>query len=383
MPWIRDNNLTVPRTLDEFTEYLRYVKTHDLNKNGRQDEIPAAFYADQMLNFVSYIAKAFLPFTYGTYDDGVVVENGKLVEQYRDPRFRDALKYLAGIYREGLILPDSFTMSQNEFQTLAESPDQVLAVEGMTWLFWSTTHPSIRSSEKFVFPPLEGPQGQRNGSNISPWSTFYPGFIVTDKCNDPALAVALYDYLISFENEMDGYLGPKGQAWAEADPGALSIMGTQASHYTIWAFGNVPVVNASWGQANPMIRNKQFRNGETADGMEIIRQWYETGDPSLQAQVVALPAFAGEGMWYTVTEKNAQYAMPDSLFVPPMALSDEDDARITDINVMLNSYKQQAIAEFITGIRNINSDADWNTYLADLDRLGSAEMVQIRQKYIR
>ena len=39
--------------------------------------------------------------------------------------------------------------------------------------------------------------------------------------------------------------------------------------------------------------------------------------------------------------------------------------------------------EFITGVRNISSDADWNAYLAELDQLGSKEVLSIRQKYLR
>jgi hypothetical protein len=75
--------------------------------------------------------------------------------------------------------------------------------------------------------------------------------------------------------------------------------------------------------------------------------------------------------------------MPDSLFIPPAAFSDDDNARLSDINAMLEEYKTQAFVEFITGARNINNNADWNTYLSDLDRLGAAEMVQIRQKYLK
>jgi len=41
------------------------------------------------------------------------------------------------------------------------------------------------------------------------------------------------------------------------------------------------------------------------------------------------------------------------------------------------------MVEFITGKRNINSDAAWNSYLADLDRVGSAEKAAIIEKYLK
>jgi hypothetical protein len=81
--------------------------------------------------------------------------------------------------------------------------------------------------------------------------------------------------------------------------------------------------------------------------------------------------------------KMTPFAMPDSYFIPPLPMSDADNARVADILVNLNTYLDQAMVEFITGIRNINRDADWNTFNNDLDRLGSKERADIIQKYIK
>ncbi|MDR0449663.1 MAG: hypothetical protein LBH26_00175 [Treponema sp.] len=69
--------------------------------------------------------------------------------------------------------------------------------------------------------------------------------------------------------------------------------------------------------------------------------------------------------------------------IPPVALDDADNARVADINAVLNPYLELAWVEFITGIRNINDNAAWNACLADLDRLGSKDLVNIFQKYIK
>ncbi|MDR1903324.1 MAG: extracellular solute-binding protein [Treponema sp.] len=380
MPWLRDNNLKEPQTLDEFTEYLRYVKANDLNKNGKRDEIAIAFDKDNANNFIAFIAKAFMPFVTNPYY-GLAMDNGKIVEQYKAPEFREALKYLAAIYKEGLILPDSFTMSVDQMKGLAESPDPVVAVEGVSWLNGFVAWPSVRFMENNVLPALQGPTGQRNASNIHSWSIMVPKYFITDKAKDPALAIALYNYLIEFSVAVDGYMGPKGVAWTDADPGTLSILGTPASHKYLMSFGNTPV-NISWSQGNPMIRNSQFRLGEQATGIEVLQKWYETGDPSILQEAIAAPVSSGEGPWYLTSVKLSKYAMPESVFPPPMSLDDDDNARVSDITAVLDPYKSQAFAEFVTGARNINSDADWNTYLAELDQMGAAEMVQIRQKYI-
>jgi hypothetical protein len=88
-------------------------------------------------------------------------------------------------------------------------------------------------------------------------------------------------------------------------------------------------------------------------------------------------------MWYHISMEASKYALPNSVFIPPLLKSEADNTRLADINVVLGPFKEQAIVEFITGVRDINNNAHWSAYLAELDRLGSGEMVQIMQKYIK
>jgi hypothetical protein len=37
----------------------------------------------------------------------------------------------------------------------------------------------------------------------------------------------------------------------------------------------------------------------------------------------------------------------------------------------------------VSGVRDITSNTAWNAYLADLDRIGSKDLVTIYQKYIK
>ena len=96
MPWFRDNDIEVPQTLDEFTEYLRWVKTGDANGNGKADEIPLAFWKDESIvrNTISALAKPFMPWVMTDTYWGLAVEDGAITEQYRDDRFHEALRYM-------------------------------------------------------------------------------------------------------------------------------------------------------------------------------------------------------------------------------------------------------------------------------------------------
>lgn len=55
-----------------------------------------------------------------------------------------------------------------------------------------------------------------------------------------------------------------------------------------------------------------------------------------------------------------------------------DFSRVADIKAVLDPYKLQVFAEFITGTRDI--ETDWDAYLAELDAMGSPEMAEILQR---
>ena len=125
-----------------------------------------------------------------------------------------------------------------------------------------------------------------------------------------------------------------------------------------------------------------WRYGIQGVDMANINRWLSTGDPSL------LDALTNNGSYneahnYIESLKMTPYAIPDSYYIPPIGMNDADSARIVDIMVNFDTYLDQAMVEFITGVRDINRDADWNTYNAELDRLGAAERAAIIQRYVR
>lgn len=380
MPWFRDNDIEVPETLDEFTEYLRWVKTSDPNGNGEQDEIPFAFWNDESVikNAISALAKPFLPWIQTDKDWGLAVVDGKVTEQYRTEEFRDALRYMNMLYEEGLILENSFSISQDELRAIGDDPDgPMIAVVAAFGADGAVQKGTARWAEYFfLMPPLEGPNGDKWAPNKDPWNIFYPGMMVTDRCSDPNLAVALYNYMIDFEVSMDGYIGPKGEAWDDPDSDGVSLRGDEAKYKLLVNYGTQRV-NSSWNQYNPMMRNSDFRLGEQAQDYETALEWLETGNPDLLEQVYTNPSF-NEIANYNTALPLMEYAIPDEYFLPPMALSDEDNTRVADIKAMLDPYKLQVFAEFITGTRDI--ETDWDAYLAELDAMGSPEMVEILQR---
>jgi putative aldouronate transport system substrate-binding protein len=377
MPWIRDNNRKAPETTEEFTEYLRFIRDNDVNKTGNNtDEIPLVFSVDDLENATAYFAKAFMPFILGSGYFGMALYDGKVTEQYKLNEFRETLRYMAGLYKEGLIKEDSFTMTSEQRDRLVNSETQIVGVHLESWNNNNNKDPIRYAESVFVIPMLKGPTGQRWGANDNPWSSGGPGMFVTDKCKNPELAVALHDYLLNQNVALDGMFGLKGTGWTDPDPGAVGINGKPALYKAL-------AYQFLWNQRNPANRNLTFRQGQQIDGSAEAIEWLKTGNRALLPVVTKNIGDFQEVMYNYWPSVQADYAIPQKYFIPPIALNVNDTNRIADINAVLTPYKKQAIAEFITGRRDINNNPVWNTYLADLDRIGSGEMATILQKYIK
>jgi putative aldouronate transport system substrate-binding protein len=386
MRFLRDNNRKLPETLDEFRDYLRWVRDNDVNKNGnKNDEVPMVIRSGMVRPNVAWFAKSYMPFVQSTSYFGLALENQKVVEQYKDNRFREALKFMAGLYAEGLIAKDSFTMTADQLLSLGESKDPVLAVFiggaannvatffSTRWLGWVT-----------FAHVMKGPDGKFWGTNNDPWAFYAVGMYITDKCKKPEMAIELYDYLLNFDVQMDGYIGPRGKAWDYPDIGGKGRDGEPAQYKLLINY-NSQIPNTSWYERNPRIKNEKWFLSEQVpdEDLELARKWFATGDESLGEQAVKRPTYNEIYNSMVTAIPAIPYAMPTEYFIPPIALGDTDSARLADINATLDTYLDQAMTEFITGRRNINDNNAWNAYLAELDRLGSKEKAAILQKYIK
>jgi putative aldouronate transport system substrate-binding protein len=385
MPWIRNNKRKVPANLTEFVDYLRFVRDNDLNGNGnKNDEVPFTFQSGQFRNAVSLFAKMYMPFVFTTDYFGLALENKKVIDQYKDPRFREALKTMASLYKEKLIQPEAFTQNNEQLISLVESKDPTVAVLVNSHTSNFTYGTGDRRIDFNLMPVMAGPAGLKVGSNRDPWGIFRMGMFVTDKCKDPELAVALYDYMLRPDINLSVYIGPKGVAWDDPDPNTQSLSGGNPLYKLLITWRSPDMkVNTSWaGSTNGFGYTREFRLGEQARDFDIVNQWIATGDPALRSGILSNASYF-EMHNFLSLEGRTDYWLPKEAFIPPITMNANDTARAADINTPLFTYIDQSMAQFVTGARDINSDFAWNTYLSELDRLGSKELIAIYQKYIK
>jgi putative aldouronate transport system substrate-binding protein len=378
MPFVRDNNLKMFETYDEFADYLRWVRDNDANGNGdKTDEIPMMWAKDMTRNAIAFFARNYMPYV----DGGIAVVNGKVTEQYKQNEFRDTLAFMASLYREKLIAPDSFTMSMEEARGLANRETPVVGAFGHLQMNGIMTTNSPRWVQSFIMPILKGKNGVQYASNFGPLQSLSNYMAITDKCKNPEIAIGFYDYLMEFETELNSGFGPRGEFWDWPDEGALGLNGLPARYKMIKSSGEIPA-NLVWSDSGAWgAFYNEYRYGLQGVNVENIQKWLRTADPSLLDEMVKASSY-NEAHNYLASKDMEPYKMPDDLFLPPIGYSEADDTRLTDINANLAAYLDKAWVEFITGARNIGRDADWNTYLKEADQLGSAEKAAILQKYL-
>ena len=384
MPWVRDfHQLKYPTTINELTTCLRWIRDTDVNRNGNMnDEIPLAFASNNVFGSTAWFAKSHMPFVLaqGATGFGLALVNGRVTEQYRANEYRDTLKYMASLYREGLIKQDAYTMSMDELRAISRNPDPILGIFINGFAHDVTGSTDVRWTEQFVLPPMNGPSGRHWATNREPWGICQAMWHVTDKARDPELVIALYDYMATDVMYLNG-MNQKGKTWDNPDPGTLGLDGKPAVYKRIIQDLQVPL-NTLWYVNNAMILIEGRRFGEQAIGMDAVNRWVTTGDPSVREAALNSPSYLLGALIHWCAQ-DTHSALPDNMFIPPFVFSDADNKVVGDIKAVLDAYLQQAIAEFVTGVRDINNDAAWNAYLADLDRLGARERAEIYQKYLR
>lgn len=379
MPFARDNDLKVPETLDEFTEYLQWIKDNDANGNGDpNDEIPLAFSKGSLHNTIACFAKSFMPFV-GGGKYGHALEDGEIVAQITDSRFRDSLAYLNELYEKGLMLEDSFSIESSALKELGETPAG--QPFGVITTSWSDGHikagESGRWFDTFILAPLEGANGDRWSGNNAPHGNFGAKMFITDKCENPEVAIALYDYLVGFEVQMNGYLGPEDECWEKPEEGAIGINGKDALYKLLVTYGTQRDTTG-WNVKNPMNMNMEFRYKEEAVGYDVISEYLATGNPELRDEAGSYASYNEINNYSYTMNTSALYDLPTDMLLPPLLYTEDDSARMAEIDAVLDPYLEQTWTAFITGTRDI--DTEWDAYLEELESMGAIERVEILQR---
>jgi putative aldouronate transport system substrate-binding protein len=281
---------------------------------------------------------------------GVAVVNGQLEITITRNEYRQFIKYFADLAKEGLIDPELFTQDQATWKAKGKMGLYGVSIAYGPGDFENELHTDV-TNPRFSYtavPVLKGPGVtkpiyRRNGYGMT---IFRTQFAITDKANNPEVIVKWLDYVYDKVHSAEAQWGKLGVSVEEVNGKMHEIDRTNWSQSLkeTWSWGNF---------------------------------WFGS-----------LPKYLRDGKIYPPANRAPEYNyndLVDALYepyleqtpAPQLWIAGTDAQRVADITTAIESYVRQKQAEWITGQANI--DAEWDAYLAQLNRLGIDELLKIKR----
>jgi putative aldouronate transport system substrate-binding protein len=365
--WLETLNLEQPTTPEELRTVLEAFKTQDPNGNGEADEIPLS--GDVGGTLLPYLMN---PFVYtsgisaeGTAPVSLAAAGDEVVLQPTRDEWREGISYVASLYEDGLIDEAAFTQNGEALSAKGNNADTVIL--GSV----SILHPAAfvdlnaadgRAMQYDAVPPLTGP----NGSDTS-WAGAGAGaaagasFVITNRASEAKQhkLMEIMDFIYSTEGHIQGEFGVEGVNWAPPAEGDVAL--DEAMQPLYEALAAPEALNNSWGAMT------QYFSDETFRGSQVVAT--DIYDPA-----------GYERRLFEATELYQGHESDEAFPYWDIAITGDTKTELATVQTNVESFVMQAGAEFVTGVRDIESDEDWDEFQQNLTDLGADRYVEIYQQ---
>lgn len=335
--WLDNLGLKVPTNINEFYNVLKAFKEQNPNGKNGKDEIPFSFMnADQTRNFVM---SAFGYVTTGIELDPVTK---KIVWVPSTNNYREYLKFMNKLYKEGLIDPYVFTN---------QSAD--LAVKGM-----SEQLGCFSTAAAFL---IVGDKLDKDYTSFGP---------LTSSVNSKKM---WYQYGQQFDPSL--MIIPKSTKYAKE---IVRWIDAFYDETTVPLQSNgIENVNWKWNDSS-----KNAWSFLVPSGME--REQYRatiTYQAGLGGAVL-LNGFSLKDSSPAIIKINKEAAVYTPYLrtnLPVLQYTSLEARQIADIEAQFNSFLSTAEANFIKGNTDPNKDSDWNSFMSTQSKIGYKKLQSLYQ----
>lgn len=361
--WLDNLGLEKPETTDELYEVLKAFKEQDANGNGDpNDEIPLVCYSGGWNSTPDMFIMNAFEYNSGEGNAWLKLEDDKIQAAFITDGWKEGLKYLNKLYSEGLMDPETFVTNQEQVYLLSsDSNGNRVGMFPGGVLSNGVDLTSERALEYGGLSPIAGPDGLRQAVKYP--EDLQLRYFITSDCEYPEVAFKWGDMLMidivselkkgNYEGEilLDGV---EGGTWVRAEEGEVGMDGRQALYKWTEKWGEPQ--NSSWAQVQPHFATYEYKlfmaSAVTTGGVDQERVLYET------------------------TLENQEPYWVDKM-VPMLMLGRDDSMEAAEIKATIVSYVNEAMAYFITG--SWNFDSDWDNYVAQFDAIGLPRLLEIYQ----
>ena len=364
--WLDRLGLNVPATTADLRSVLLAFRDRDPNGNGRRDEIGVygRFEGTYGEDIITALLNSFVYFNKGRL--ALDASGNTVIAPFIDPAFRRGLAYINDLYREGVLSASIFTDDGTVYRGVLNSDPPIVGFASSGSLGnWPDAANNANFHEMALIAPLTGPDGVSYTPFIIPIAG--PRAMITSAGRNQNTAFRFLESFYNRDIALISRWGEEGVDWTR-DPAELSRF-TNA-YINIGMFPSVIVAvlqnrwgtpqNSHWSLPNPAYFSPEMILGTQGNYLRDIPV------PPPDGPVASLHYQLYTGRHPTMILPDLKYNLADAerLAMP-----------VTDITDYLN----QSIAEFVTGARDINNDAVWNTYLNNLNNMGLQQWIQISQ----
>ena len=346
--WMEDTKNTGIASLKEYEDYMEYVTTHDLNGNGKEDEIGVYFGQNVNNGIESFLGMYGLPTKDGTYENYVTLLEGTTEAAFipQMDEWKDFLKMIAKWWQNGWIHEGMFTDTWSNYgyvySTNKTDTVQVGSCYGKSFGSW------VDGKNYVCIAPF------KLGEADIRWY-IHPGYMgsktawcVPAASENIELAVRFMDLFYTTDASVRIQYGEADSAWRETfEDGTF--------------FANVLSNNLQdklyMTEGNTLSQFMNLPKCTTSEFM-ALKQRTETDELTYKA-------------WDMYEEYLNQDVWPRP-YTPA-----EDQTRLTELRTDIFNLVNEKRADWITGKGDI--DAEWDQFQEDLETAGIEEFLEIMQ----
>lgn len=340
--WLDALSLEMPTDTESLYNVLKAFLEKDPNGNGQADEIPLVG-AGLSGNTINWLINMFVYLGDHTWN---VDENGQLYLPQATDEYREGLKYINRLVKDGL-LPDSvFSMSWTDVKGLLNQADGVEKVGifvGHPTLVGDMSNDALHAYEAL---PYWGCAAMNDNQ-------LYRKTYISTGCENPDAAWEILMLMCSKEGSYRMRYGNKGTDWVEADAGATSYLGLPAEIKVLNESQATSQGNESWKEISATIMNNAENEASQLD--ENTDKWTQK----------KLQIMADCYKYYQAAQQNN----PEVL-CPKLIYSLEEAEMTVNERSNCSSYLTQMRSNFCIGINDPSNDSQWADYLKELETLG-------------
>jgi putative aldouronate transport system substrate-binding protein len=343
--WRNTLGIPVPTTIDEFYNMLVAFRDMDPNGNGVGDEIPLSGAMNgwhTQSHF--FLMQSFLPFD--NIQQGFMIdENENVVNRVTDLRFRDGLRFINRLHEEGLMYAGTLIQDNDVLRMQMMNPDIDIVGAAAAGFHGVLGEIGTERMRKYMpIRPLIGPGGQNAWSSLQ--EPIDNRLVITTTAPDPGLIARWANYFYTYEVTGALYNGLEGVGWRWAEPGEVGFDGHQAMWFALMPYfaGMGGQRNDVWTQLGIFNYSFDWRVGQAVD--PDVDLWSPEGL---------------ENVLHIVTEQYMEPFNWNNLILPRINLSADEFNVIGTVRTEWNTFFDEAVFNFVTGVWNL--DSDWYSFV--------------------